>query len=425
MLDIKFIRENKDLVAAGAKKKNINFDIEELIKIDEKRREIMARAEAKRAEQNAANDKIASTKSADERAAFIAEMKKVKEDFDKEDAALKEVMKQWQSLMLKVPNIPDISVPDGKSALDNKEVRAWGDKPKFSFKPKTHIELMEMHDLADFERGTKVAGFRGYFLKNEAAIISHALWDLALKMLVKKGFTPMIVPSQVKKEMLLGTGYLPHGEEDLYHNQDNEYYAGTGEVATMGYYSDEIIPVEKLPIKIAAFSTCFRREAGSHGKDTKGLIRVHEFYKVEQLILAEASHESTVALHEDLTKNAEELLQALHLPYHVLALCGADMGLPHVKTYDIETWIPSENNYRETHSSSYYHDFQARRMGIRYADTDGKKKYVYSLNNTAVATPRIIAAIVENNQQEDGSIVVPEILRSYLGKDVIGKDVIK
>jgi seryl-tRNA synthetase len=232
----------------------------------------------------------------------------------------------------------------------------------------------------------------------------------------------MMVPSLVRRETLLGTGYLPQGEEDLYKTQDNDYLAGTGEVATMSYYSDEVIAKEKLPLKILAFSPCFRREAGSHGKDTKGLIRVHEFFKFEQIILCEASHEESVKLHEEITASAEELMQALNIPYHVVANCGADLGLGQVKKYDIEAWVPSENTYRETHSASYFHDFQARRLNIRYKDNDGKLKFVHSLNNTALATPRPLVALIENNQNADGSVTVPEALRPYLGKETITKN---
>jgi seryl-tRNA synthetase len=232
---------------------------------------------------------------------------------------------------------------------------------------------------------------------------------------VAKGFIPMTVPSLVRKETLMGTGYLPQGEDDLYKTQDDEYLAGTGEVSTMSYFSDEILNKAQLPIKFISFSPCFRREAGSHGKQTKGLYRVHEFFKLEQVVLCEADHTQSVQLHEELTNNAEEILQALNLPYHVVVNCGGDLGLGQVKKYDLEAWIPSESRYGETHSSSYFHDFQTRRLNIRYTDTDGKKKLAHSLNNTAVAVPRILIQIIENNQQADGSIVVPEVLRPYMG----------
>jgi seryl-tRNA synthetase len=237
----------------------------------------------------------------------------------------------------------------------------------------------------------------------------------------RDGFTPIIVPSMVRREPFLGTGYLPQSEEDLYKTQDGEYLAGTAEVATMGYYMDEVVEKSTLPIKFFAFSPCFRREAGSHGKDTRGVFRIHEFVKYEQVVLCEAKHEVSVKNHEELTANSEALLQELKLPYHVVVNCGGDLGLGQVKKYDIEAWMPSEKRYRETHSSSYFHDFQTRRLNIRYRDDDGTLKFVHSLNNTALAMPRILCQIVENNQRADGSITVPEVLRPYLGKDVIQK----
>ncbi len=409
------------MVRGAAGRKHIEFDLDKLMRIDKRRLEILARVEQMRARQNEASGEVAQVPDEASRGRLISEMQVLKRELQKEEEKLADVMRDWQALMLQVPNVPDVTVPEGEHAADNQEVRRWGQPPKFGFKPKNHVELMLQHNLADFERGAKVSGFRGYFLKNDLVRLSFALWRYALDKMMAKGFTPMIVPSLVKRDNLLGTGYLPHGDEDLYHTQDNDYLGGTGEVATMGYFADEVIARDKLPIKVAAFSPCFRREAGAHGKDTKGLIRVHEFYKVEQLILCEASHELSVELHEELTRNAEEILQALGLHYRLMALCGAELGRPHVKTYDIETWLPSEGRYLETHSSSYYHDFQARRLGIKYKDEGGKLKYAYSLNNTVIATPRILAAILENYQQADGAVFVPEALRDYVG----GQDQIK
>lgn len=413
MLDIKFIRENKDIVKMGAKKKHLNFDVDQLLEIDDKRRALLVTVEEKRAKQNEVGQKIASA-SPEEKQKILSEMTLLKADLQKEENELKDIMTDWRKLMLECPNIPDMSVPEGKDDSENVEVRTWGDIPKFDFTPKSHIELMTDLDLADFERGTKIAGFRGYILKNEAALLQQAVLQYTMQHIVSKGFTPMIVPSLVKRETLMGTGYLPQGEEDLYKTQDDEFLAGTGEVSTMSYYSDEILKKEDLPIKFIAFSTCFRREAGSHGKQTKGIYRVHEFYKLEQVILCEASHETSVTHHEELTNNAEEVLQAFNLPYRVVVNCGGDLGLGQVKKYDIEAWIPSENRYGETHSSSYFHDFQTRRLNIRYNE-DGKNKLAHSLNNTAIAVPRVLIQILENNQQADGSIVIPEVLRPYMG----------
>ena len=346
---------------------------------------------------------------------ILEKMKFLKEAMVSDDEKLKEVMHSWQTMMLQVPNVPDISVPDGESDADNQEVKKWGELPKFDFEPKSHIEIMENLGILDLERGTKVSGFRGYFLKGDGAMLSFAIWNYAMDFFSKKGFSPMIVPSLVKRESLIGTGMLPQSEEDLYKTQDGEYLAGTAEVATMGYHMNEILPKAELPKKFLSFSSCFRREAGSHSKDVKGLIRVHEFFKVEQVVLCEASHEESARLHEEITRNSEEFMESLCIPYRTVVNCGADLGLGQVKKYDIEAWVPLENKYRETHSASYFHDFQTRRLNIRYKDTDGKNKYVHSLNNTATASPRILVSLVENFQQADGSVRIPEVLQPYMG----------
>ena len=421
MLDIKFIRENADLIKAGAKKKHLEVDIDRLMAVDEKRRGLLSEVETMRAKQNTVSDQVVKA-STDEKARLIGEMKVLKESLQAKEKELQEVDHSWQLLMVQVPNIPDLSVPEGTTDADNVEVRTWGQKPAIK-NPKSHIELTEALGLADFERGTKVAGFRGYFLKGDGALLNYAVWQFVMDHFVKKGgFTLMLVPSLVKRVAFLGTGYLPQGEEDLYKTQDGDFLAGTGEVATMAYYMNETLDKKDLPLKMVAFSPCFRREAGSHGKDTKGLMRVHEFFKFEQVVLCEANHEVSVKHHEELTKNAEELLQALNLPYHVVINCGGDLGLGQVKKYDIETWVPSEGKYRETHSSSYFHDFQTRRLNIRYRDEQGAMQYAHSLNNTALATPRILISILENYQNEDGSVTVPEVLRPYMGKDKIQKN---
>ncbi len=429
MLDIKFIRENKDIVALGAKKKHITVDIDRLIVVDDKRRELQLAIDEKRAEQNIASDAIASAKTDAEKKEVIVRMQGVKETLRLEEESMQEIMKEWRSLMVQVPNVPDMSVPEGGSDADNKEVKAWGEIPKFEYEPKNHSELLLMHDMADYERGAKVAGFRGYFLKNDGARLVWALERFVQdRFMNREGFTPMIVPSMVRREPFVGTGYLPQSEEDLYKTQDGDYLAGTAEVASMGFYMDEILDAKDLPIKFFAFSPCFRREAGSHGRDTKGIFRIHEFVKYEQVVLCEASHEASVKFHEELTANSEALLQELKLPYRVVVNCGGDLGLGQVKKYDIEAWMPSEKKYRETHSSSYFHDFQTRRLNIRYRDDSpngpagqGTVRYVHSLNNTALAMPRILCQIVENNQRADGSIEIPEVLRAYMGNESIGK----
>ncbi len=421
MLDIRFIRENAGLIKAGAEKKHISVDIDRLITVDNERKDLRQQLDARKAEQNRMSDSIRLAKD-EEREKFIEGMRHVKEGAVELEEKYAKVMEEWQKLMLAVPNMPDMSVPEGEDDSKNQELRTWGDIPEFSFTPKDHIELMTKSGMCDFERGTKVAGFRGYILKGDGVLLANSLSQLALAHFAGvKGFEPMMVPSLLRREMFLGTGYLPQGEDDLYKTQDSEYLAGTGEVAAMAYYMDEIIDASRFPIKMLASSPCFRREAGSHSKDTKGLIRVHEFFKWEQVVLCEASHAESVRLHEELTQNSEELLQALGLPYHVVVNCGGDLGLGQVKKYDLEAWLPSQKAYRETHSSSYFHDFQTRRLNIRYKDAEGKTQFAHSLNNTAVAMPRILTMIVENYQQEDGSVRTPDVLIPYVGKEVLGR----
>lgn len=427
MLDIKFIRENKDIVALAAKKKKINIDIDELIVLDDKRKELLGSVEKRRAEQNAASQKMGGQISPEDRAKIIADMKQVKEAMEVDSKKLEEVMKDWQALMLRVPNVPDMSVPDGDTDADNKEVKVWGEKPQFAFEPKNHIDIMTKLGMVDFERGAKVHGFRGYFLTGEGARLSFAIWNYAMDFFSDRGvgdekgrgFVPVMPPVIVRKLTMYGTGYLPDGEEDLYKTQDSDYLVGTAEVPLMGMHADEVIPVDQLPKKYLGFSPCYRREAGAHSKDINGLIRVHEFYKFEQLILCEANHETSVKYHEELNKNIEEFIESLDIPYHTVMNCGGDLGLGQVKKYDVELWVPKEGKYREIGSASYFHDFQCRRLNIRYKDVDGKLKYAHSLNGTAIPTPRILVSLVENYQQADGSIKIPPVLVKYFGKESI------
>lgn len=420
MLDIKFIRENLDIVKLAAQKKRIEIDLDRLIAVDDTRREIMTRMEEKKAEQNRVSKQLA-MKDIDAmvREQMITEMQAVKAEIQEDEEALAPVMEEWQSLMLQVPNVPDMSVPDGTSDADNVEVKVWGERTTFDFTPKDHIEIMTARNMVDFERGTKVHGFRGYYLIGDGARLSWAIWNYAQQFFLEKGFTPMLPPAIVRKENLYGTGHLPNDAEDVYRTQDDEYLIGTSEVSAMGFYSGEVLAREQLPAKFLAFSPCFRREAGSHGKDVKGLIRVHEFYKLEQVILCEASHEESVKWHEWLNRNTEEFIESLGIPYHTVLNCGGDLGQGQVKKYDIELWVPGEQKYREISSASYFHDFQTRRFNIRYKDAEGKLRYAHSLNCTAIPTPRILVSLVENFQQADGSVKLPEVLRPFMGKDVI------
>ena len=414
MLDIKFIKENKDLIREAARKKHIKFDVERLLAVDEKRRSLIQEVDGLRKQHKEF------TGSSDEARAS-------KDRLSHKEFEFKAVEGEFDELMLQVPNVPDPSVPEGESDKDNVEVRRWlppsstlgvesQKTPSVFHGGKDYLTVMKEKDWVDLERGVKVSGFRGYFLKGDAALLSMALWKFALDFLAAKGFRPFLAPALVREENLVGTGHFPRSRDDVFKTQDDDLYlAGTAEIPMTGYHANEILSEAELPKKYAAFSTCFRREAGSYGKDQKGIFRLHEFYKVEQFILCKNDHQESVRWHEELTNNSEELLRALEIPYRVVVNSTGDIGQAHVKTYDIESWIPSENRYRETHSSSYYHDFQTRSLNIKYRDSAGALHFAHSLNNTAVATPRILEALLENHQQADGSIKIPEALQKYYG----------
>lgn len=419
MLDIKFIRENADIIKSAITKKKVNFDLNTLITKDDERLLILREVEDLRAEQNAASSVIQSEQDSVKRTELIDKMKVLKETLVSKEEKLRAIMEEWRSLMLEVPNVPDPSVPDGDSDEDNVEVKVWGEKPTFDFEAKDHIELMQNLKMVDFERGIKVHGFRGYFLTGMGVRLSFAIWNYALDFWSKKGFVPVMPPIVVRSPIFYGTGYLPQGEEDLYKTQDGDYLAGTAEVPVMGLHADEILEEKDFPIKYLGFSPCYRREAGSHSKDVKGLIRVQEFYKWEQVVLCEANHETSVKLHEEINRNTEEFIESFGIPYHTVANCGGDLGMGQVKKYDIELWVPKESKYREISSASYFHDFQTRRGNIRYRDESGQLRYAHSLNCTAIPTPRILVSLVENFQQADGSIKIPEVLVPYFGQEFI------
>ncbi len=420
MLDIKFIRDNVALVKSAAQKKHINVDVDKLITLDNDRLDLLRDIEALRAEQNAASARIGQSQG-DERESAIVAMRTLKEGLKEKEDQHKKIQKKWQNLMWQIPNIPDMTVPDGVSDEDNVQIKTWGDQTVFDFEPKDHIDIMQNLDMVDFERGSKVHGFRGYYLKNHAVRLSFAIWQYALDFFADKGFMPMLAPAIVREENLYGTGHLPNDADDVYITQDSDYLAGTAEVPVMGYHSGEVLQESQFPIKYLAFSPCYRREAGSHGKDTKGLIRVHEFQKWEQVILCEASHQVSVDHHEQINRNTEEFIESLQIPYQTVLNCGGDLGQGQVKKYDIELWVPGEQKYREISSASYFHDFQTRRFNIRYKDSDGKMRFAHSLNCTAIPTPRILVSLIENFQTENGDIVIPGVLRKYMG----GLEIIK
>lgn len=415
MLDIKFIRENKEIVQAGAKKKRVDIDIEKLIALDDERLKELKEVENLRAEINRVSNDISRNQDSALKTQLIEEMRVVKDEIKAKEEKLKKIMGEWQILMLQVPNVPDVSVPDGRTDEENQEIKVWGEKPIFNFEPKDHSEIMIALKMVDFERGTKVHGFRGYFLINDGALLSFAIWNYALDFFQSKGFIPVIPPMIVRKQNLYGTGHLPGDVEDYYMTQDGDALVGTSEVPLMGMHAGETLDKKSLPLKYLGFSPCYRREAGAHGKDVKGLIRVQEFYKLEQVVLCEASHETSVKFHEALTTHTEEFIESLGIPYRRVINCGGDLGLGQVKKYDTELWVPKENKYREIASASYFHDFQTRRFNIRYKDPEGKMNYAHSLNQTAIATPRILVSLVENYQQADGSVKIPEVLRKYMG----------
>lgn len=412
MLDIRLIRKNPDLVKDAARKKGVKVDIDRLLGVDTERREFLQKIDKLREERNIlAKQRPTPT--------TIKEGKRLKEELRDQEVRLAGIEDEFNNLILQVPQVPAEEVPEGNSDIDNKPIRFWGEKPKFNFPVKNHLELAESLELIDFKRGAKVSGFRGYFLKNEAVLIVFGLWNYALRHLLKKGFVPLEAPALAKELSFVGTGWLPQGKDEVYATGDGLYLAGTAEVPVMGYHASEILKKEELPKKYAAFSSCFRTEAGSYGKDTKGIYRLHEFMKIEQVVLCEADEEESVRWHEEITKNAEDIVQALGLHYRVVLNCAGDLGLGQVKKYDIECWVPSQEKYGETHSSSYFFDFQTRRLDIRYRTQGGEIKFAHSLNNTALATPRILIQLLENYQQKDGSVVIPKILQEYVGKKVI------
>ena len=409
MLSIGYIRQNKQKVIEAAKNKNREVDIEKIIKLDDQRLVLIHQTQSLREERN----KLAKEKITE---AIKTKGRELKNNLKKLEDQLTVINQQLNELLSYVPNVPLDEVPIGKDASGNKEIKKWGTIPKFDFQPKSHIELGKLLDLTDLERGAKIAGFRGYFLKNELALLHFALLFYVFNKLVKKGYTPIIAPAVIKGFTLFGSGQFPWGEQDVYKlNDDDAYLAGTAEQPVTAYYSGEILNEKDLPKKFVAFSPCFRKEAGAYGKDTKGLYRLHEFWKVEQVIIGKNDVDEARKLHEELQKNSEEILQDLELPYRVLLMCTGEMGEPHIKKYDTETWMPSRNAYGETMSNSIMGDFQTRRLNIKYHKNDGKTEFCFSLNNTALASPRILIAILENYQQKDGSVLVPKVLQPMVG----------
>lgn len=444
MLDIKFIRENSDKIKKAVADKNINLDVDRLLYLDAQRREFTTELEGLQAAKNQVSKEIPKL-SAEEKQVKLLEMKEVDARAGELKEKLKGVLVEYEQLMYLVPNIPSPETPIGKDDSGNVPWSYWSptlghvdpketDKvkqipTKFDFEPKDHMTLAKNLDLLDTEAGVKTAGFRGYYLKNDAVLMHYGILWHALKKMQEKGFTLMAPPVLGKAFAFYGSGHFPFGKADQYQVLTEEelqkgvtepiYLSGTSEPNLLAYVSDKTFEENDLPIKMCGISPCFRGEVGSYGKDTKGIYRVHEFMKVEQVIVCKADIIEGDKWLETLREIAQEILIDLKLPHRVLNICTGDMGAGKYKMYDIETWMPSRGNYGETHSDSNLTDWQARRLNIKYRTNDGKTKYAFTLNNTVIASPRILIAIMENYQQKDGSILVPEILRPYLGKDAI------
>ena len=407
MLDINYIRENTEKVKHSVQARKADVDLDRILELDDKRKDLIKRIDEKRAKRN-----ISSKDKPDQ--FQLESLQHLKSEIEELEPRLREIENDLKNLMLMVPNILLDEVPIG-DVSKNKVIRKSGEPPKFSFKPKDHIELGKSLDIIDFERGVKVSGFRGYFLKNEGAILQLSILNYALDHLVSKGYHLVIPPVVVRGFALEGSGQFPWGREETYkfEGEEDAWLAGTAEVALMAMHSGETFDLKELPKKYVGFSSCFRTEIGSYGKDTKGLYRVHEFYKVEQVVLCENDEQQSLGFFEELQENTEEIMQELGLPYQVIVNSSEDIVKKAALQYDIETWMPSREAYGETHSNSIVLDFQTRRLKIRYRDKDGQVKFCHALNNTAIASPRILIAILENFQQEDGSIKIPEVLQKY------------
>jgi len=421
MLDIAYIRENTEKVKRGIVNKNLNPEIvDQVLEADAKRRDLIGKIEIIRAERNKLNDELKVARTPE----LMQKSAELKEKLQNLEPELRQVEEEYDSLMLRIPGVPLDEVPVGKDSTGNTVVRTWGEVRKFDFPIKTHIELGESLDIIDFERGSKIAGFRGYFLKNEAVMLQFALMQYTLQKFIAKGYTPVTPPVILKKRSFFNSGHFPWGEKETYQFMTNEgedetYLSGTAEVPLVSMYQDEVLNEKDLPIRMIGFSPCFRKEAGSYGKDTKGVFRVHEFVKTEQVVICKNDLAESIRLHEEMMALTEEIAQDLKLPYRVLNMCTGDMGEPQAKKFDIEAWMPGRNDWGELGSDSIMLDFQSRRANIRYKDAQNQMHYVHMLNNTASNSPRWLVAILENYQQVDGSVKIPDVLVPFIGKTKI------
>lgn len=420
MLDMKFIRENSDALKAAVKVKGEALDVDALLSLDQEVSKLKTEAQELQTERNSHSKKIPKA-SNEERPKLIEEGKAIGKKLDAIKPKLAEKEIELKQLLYLVPSIPSPHAPIGTSEEDNVEVKLHGEKSNFSFKPLDHVEILEKNNWAEFEKIAKVAGSRSYSLRNDMVLLEMALHRLALEKLKTKGFTLVSTPSFAREEALYGTGHFPNGRDQVYHLPDDDLYlSGTAEVQLNSLHGGEMFTEDQLPVFYAGYSPCFRREAGSYGRDVRGLIRVHQFMKVEQFVICKNDPEESDKWHKILLETSEEIVQDLELPYRIVECCTGDMGTGKVRMFDIECWVPSEDKYRETHSCSALHDWQSRRTNTRYRDQDGKAQYVHTLNNTAIATPRIMVSFLECHQQEDGSVHVPEKLRPYMsGAEVL------
>jgi seryl-tRNA synthetase len=425
VLDLRFVRQHPEVVREAARKKRITIDLDRVLALDEQARGLGQEVDALRQTQKQASKRMGKADAA-ERERILEEQKELKGRLKSLEDSQNEIQAQLGPLLLTLPNPPAEAVPDGVDDSENVELKRWGEPRSFEFEPRSHLEIGEAQDWLDIERGARLAGSRNYVLKGDLSLLEGAVMRYALDVMVAKGFVPLSVPTLVRTETMVGTGYFPGGEEQAYRcdERDDLCLVGTAEVPVTALYQDEILPLEDLPRRFVALSTCYRREAGTYGKDTKGLYRVHQFLKVEQVILDIADEARSLEHHHSILRNSEEILEALGLPYRVVNVCGGDLGQAQVQKFDIETWMPSRQGYGETHSASRFHDFQSRRLGLRYRDSEGKVQYCHTLNNTVAASSRMLIALLENHQQADGRVWVPEVLRPYLGgRELLGKSV--
>ncbi|MBN1766498.1 MAG: serine--tRNA ligase [Sedimentisphaerales bacterium] len=415
MIDIKQLRENPEIYTTACKQKGYDIDIQHLLELDRQVREIRKELQDIFTEKNQAGKTISKIKDPDERRQAIDRMTQLKQREKELNTNLEQLNPRIDEILLTMPQPAHPDAPVGPDASANVEIRRHGQIPEFDFEPRDHIQLGEALGIIDIERGVKLSGTRNYVLRGDGALLHQAILRLAHDIMVKKGFEPLNVPVLTRERTFMGTGWFPEGKPQVYQIPEDELFlVGTAEVPVTSLYMDEILSEDELPLKMVAQSLCFRREAGSAGKDTYGLYRIHQFEKVEQVIICRADLEEVEKWHQHILANAEELLQMLDLPFRVLEICTGDMGMGKYRMYDIETYMPSRGGYCETHSASNLLDFQARRLNLRYRDKDRKIHFCYTMNNTVIASPRILIPLLELNQNSDGTINIPEVLQPYM-----------